>query len=392
MSKSMLVLEASCPNCDAPLTEGQVVHLDAYCKDINQDGAVFLSAVFGDYSVKTDVQIPSGIGRRVPLPELRESVMLQMPCRLCGAPMASLNLKTGGCVEFCSRAGCKGHALGGFGDVDDMMTLVNTMLEYAARLGRARGAGRQREDWSMGTSGPRARTRDGSRAERVRARGLWRVGRQHSSYIRNLHATSSHPPSVPRGGRVVSCRRRVRLPPGRLPITGKAGADGFKLPESSMNVHGHQRYNFKNHHFVGEEGRLIPLLQQAQAEDGYLRRERLRGDPPGVGDPAGADLRGGHLLRAVPAQAGRQVPPPRLPRHRVPRQRRGRAEPGGREAPRHPERRDDARPALHASRRSRASAAARWRRSLMINNATFGNLSPSAAVKIVKKYQKGERS
>ena len=34
-------------------------------------------------------------------------------------------------------------------------------------------------------------------------------------------------------------------------------------------------YNFKNQHFVGEEGRLIPLLQQAQTEDGYLRRERL---------------------------------------------------------------------------------------------------------------------
>ena len=37
----------------------------------------------------------------------------------------------------------------------------------------------------------------------------------------------------------------------------------------------HRRYNFKDQHFVGEEGRLIPLLQEAQAEDGYLRRERL---------------------------------------------------------------------------------------------------------------------
>ena len=37
----------------------------------------------------------------------------------------------------------------------------------------------------------------------------------------------------------------------------------------------HRRYDFKNQHFVGEEGRLIPLLQQAQAEDGYLRRERM---------------------------------------------------------------------------------------------------------------------
>ncbi len=37
----------------------------------------------------------------------------------------------------------------------------------------------------------------------------------------------------------------------------------------------HRRYNFRNHHYAGEEGKLIPLLQQAQTEDGYLRRERL---------------------------------------------------------------------------------------------------------------------
>jgi predicted RNA-binding Zn-ribbon protein involved in translation (DUF1610 family) len=128
MSKPMLLLEASCPNCHANLTEGQVVHLDAYCKDINQEGAVFLSAVFGDYSVKSDLPIPSGSVAEFRCPNCEMSVMLQMPCRLCGAPMASLNLRTGGCVEFCSRAGCKGHALGGFGDVDEMMTLVNTML------------------------------------------------------------------------------------------------------------------------------------------------------------------------------------------------------------------------------------------------------------------------
>ena len=37
----------------------------------------------------------------------------------------------------------------------------------------------------------------------------------------------------------------------------------------------HRQYDFKNQHFVGEEGKLIPLLQQAQTEDGYLTRDRL---------------------------------------------------------------------------------------------------------------------
>jgi NADH-quinone oxidoreductase subunit E len=37
----------------------------------------------------------------------------------------------------------------------------------------------------------------------------------------------------------------------------------------------HVQYDFRNQHFVGQEGQLIPLLQRAQARDGYLTRERL---------------------------------------------------------------------------------------------------------------------
>jgi len=37
----------------------------------------------------------------------------------------------------------------------------------------------------------------------------------------------------------------------------------------------HRKFDFKKQHFVGEEGRLIPLLQRAQETDGYLTRERI---------------------------------------------------------------------------------------------------------------------
>lgn len=40
-----------------------------------------------------------------------------------------------------------------------------------------------------------------------------------------------------------------------------------------MNTH--RIYDFRNMHYRGEEGKLIPLLQKAQNEDGYLRTERL---------------------------------------------------------------------------------------------------------------------
>ncbi len=129
MSKDMLVLEVTCPNCGDLLTEGRRVHLAAYVKDTHQDGEIFLSAVFGDHSIETDLEVPEGSVAEFRCPTCDVGLMLNIPCKLCGATMASLNLATGGYLEFCSRRGCEGHALGGFGDIDQMIGLVNRMMK-----------------------------------------------------------------------------------------------------------------------------------------------------------------------------------------------------------------------------------------------------------------------
>ncbi len=128
MSKQMLLLEACCPSCHAVLTEGQQVHLAAYVPETHEDGEVYLSAIFGDDAVQSDLEIPEGATVEFRCPRCDESLMLQIPCKLCGARMASVTLSSGGALEFCSRRGCRGHALGGFGDVDQMMALVNAMF------------------------------------------------------------------------------------------------------------------------------------------------------------------------------------------------------------------------------------------------------------------------
>jgi len=129
MSKQMLVMELSCPQCKATLTEGAKVHLDGKVRETDQDGEITLSAVFGDYSVETDLDIKEGMIVELRCPNCDWSIMLPITCKLCGAPMASLNIKQNGYIEFCSRRGCKGHALGGIGDIDDMMSLMNRMFD-----------------------------------------------------------------------------------------------------------------------------------------------------------------------------------------------------------------------------------------------------------------------
>ena len=37
----------------------------------------------------------------------------------------------------------------------------------------------------------------------------------------------------------------------------------------------YRQFDLRTQHFTGEEGKLIPLLQKAQVEDGYLSRARL---------------------------------------------------------------------------------------------------------------------
>ncbi len=128
MSKDMLVLELACPHCQAVLTEGKRVHLDAYVKDTQEDGELYLSAIFGDYSIDTDLKIPDNAVTEFRCPRCDSSLTLATACNLCRAPMASLTITSGGYLEFCSRKGCKSHALGGFGDIDQMMGLMNKMF------------------------------------------------------------------------------------------------------------------------------------------------------------------------------------------------------------------------------------------------------------------------
>ena len=129
MSKQMLVMRLCCPQCDTLLTEGTKVPLDAQVKETHQEGEMRLSAIFGDYTVETELELREGYQVEFRCPKCDVSLMIPLYCKLCGAAMASLNLQGGGYVEFCSRRGCKGHALGGVGDIDQMMNLMNRMFD-----------------------------------------------------------------------------------------------------------------------------------------------------------------------------------------------------------------------------------------------------------------------
>ena len=129
MTKPMLVLELCCPQCAATLTEGSRVRLDGHVRRTHEQREVSLSAVFGDDRAEADPTLEAGDIVDLGCPRCEASLMLPLACRICGAAMASLNIAKGGTLEFCTRRGCKAHAFGGAGNIDDMMSLMNRMLE-----------------------------------------------------------------------------------------------------------------------------------------------------------------------------------------------------------------------------------------------------------------------
>lgn len=129
MSKQMLVLELTCPQCGEVLTEGTKLPLNAFIRETQREGEMRLSAIFGDYTVVTELEMRDGNIVEFHCPKCEAPLTIPLTCKICGAPMASLNIRQGGYLEFCSRSGCRGHALGGVGDIDQMMSLMNRMFE-----------------------------------------------------------------------------------------------------------------------------------------------------------------------------------------------------------------------------------------------------------------------
>jgi RNA polymerase subunit RPABC4/transcription elongation factor Spt4 len=123
-----LLLETACPHCHHDLNQGDWIDLVLRLPDGRQ-GIISLSAFFGDYSVKVPFFIEEGALATLFCPHCQKDLTAEHKCTLCAAPMFSLGIKTGGAIAVCTRRGCQGHALGGFGDPDEMILLINKLVD-----------------------------------------------------------------------------------------------------------------------------------------------------------------------------------------------------------------------------------------------------------------------
>lgn len=111
-----LKVETHCPHCQTSLMNEQV-QVDNYpsieliIRSSDHEGKVYLSSVYGSYNYICNIDIPSGQVCEFFCPHCHGALHTEQLCPECHAPMVSLELKMGGKVDFCSRAGCKKHMI-----------------------------------------------------------------------------------------------------------------------------------------------------------------------------------------------------------------------------------------------------------------------------------------
>jgi len=123
-----LLLEAVCPHCKKDLTKDEWITLHFRLED-GRGGRLSLSAYFCTYTSKVPFHIKNGTIATMYCLHCKTDLAKNEKCILCNAPLFSIGIKTGGAIDVCSRKGCRGHAMGGFGNSEELMVLINNLVD-----------------------------------------------------------------------------------------------------------------------------------------------------------------------------------------------------------------------------------------------------------------------
>ena len=131
-----LVVTLKCPHCKKSLMNENVQLNDfesikVTIKYHDSEGDIYLSAVYGCYDIISRIDVPEEELVLFFCPECKSSLMLEKTCDECDAPLASIELKTGGRVQICSRRGCRYHAID-YSDPSQKISALYTAFEVFA--------------------------------------------------------------------------------------------------------------------------------------------------------------------------------------------------------------------------------------------------------------------
>ena len=109
-----ITLNLKCPHCDASLMDnGHQINGKPSVKinivSGNDRGVLWLCAVYGCIAHENNIELQEGATVEFSCPHCNKSLVREVECKMCEAPMVGFSISAGGKVNICSRKGCENH-------------------------------------------------------------------------------------------------------------------------------------------------------------------------------------------------------------------------------------------------------------------------------------------
>ncbi len=116
-------ISVKCPHCGESLMNDQKPlngkpSIMLMIKNRGESGNLYLCSNYGCYDQQSEIYISKGEIVSFYCPNCKTDLSTEVKCEECGAPMVTMDIKSGGRVSICSRKGCSKHFVA-FDDLSD---------------------------------------------------------------------------------------------------------------------------------------------------------------------------------------------------------------------------------------------------------------------------------
>ncbi len=128
--EKFITLSLKCPHCNQSLMDiNNTVNgkpgIKVSIETPRESGTIWLCSKYGCYQHRSTVVIQEGEVVKISCPHCNETLVRDVTCKSCKAPMIGFYIEAGGKVSICSRVGCKNHYI----VFDDSEELLNLFYE-----------------------------------------------------------------------------------------------------------------------------------------------------------------------------------------------------------------------------------------------------------------------
>ncbi len=112
--ENQIALSVKCPHCDRSLMDEEhpINGKPSIKMNIETDrnrGVIWLCSLYGCHDHENNIELRNNELVQFYCPKCNKSLMRDIKCQVCDAPMVGMNIKIGGKVNICSRKGCENH-------------------------------------------------------------------------------------------------------------------------------------------------------------------------------------------------------------------------------------------------------------------------------------------